>query len=377
MLDKKILFKPETIDNLKKRGYEHPDDLEANLDYEKSILQQIEKMNTDSNNRIAVDKEKLRQLKEEMTDIADYNHHQMARIPNLLHETVPFGLSDKDNPVVKVVGEIEPVSRGHHVDIFNAKEILLDQKTGVEMSGSRFAVFKESLAEVQTYCIAEAVEFYIGLGYVHHYVPLLVNRETMYGTGQYPKFADDLFETMEGMYLIPTGEVPLTNMFKNKTFKEDEVNQMLMTATPCFRKEAGSAGKDTKGVLRLHQFEKVELVRACLPENGLATLDEMLADIESFLAEYVKVPYRVVELCSNDIGFSGHKAYDIELWFEGEKKYREIASITWCGDFQARRLNAKFVRNGKKEYIHTLNGTGLAVGRVMAAMAEYHGCMWI
>jgi seryl-tRNA synthetase len=217
-----------------------------------------------------------------------------------------------------------------------------------------------------------ALDFYGKMGYDEYYLPNLVNKETIYGTGQYPKFKNELFTTFgnQELFLIPTGEVPLTNIFKNKLINELNVEKRLMTHTPCFRKEAGAYGKDTKGIIRQHQFEKVELVRTCLPENGLDTLNEMMENINDFV-KFLNIPYRIIELCAGDIGFAGHKGYDFELWFPAEGKFREIASVTWCHEFQARRMKTKVKRkNGNKDFIHTLNGTGLAAGRVLAAILE-------
>ena len=192
----------------------------------------------------------------------------------------------------------------------------------------------------------------------------------MYGTGQYPKFKDDLF-MVDNNYLIPTGEVPLTNMYNGQILKLSDIEEpiKLMTKTPCFRKEVGAAGRDTKGIMRQHQFEKVEVVKLCHPDSAENEFYLMLDDIENFI-KTIGIKYRLIELCSGDIGFSGQKAFDIEIFFKEENKYREVASITWCGDFQARRMNTRFKEDGKMKLIHTMNGTGLAVGRILEALVQ-------
>ena len=375
MIDRKALGNEQTKDNLALRHYVIDDALFSDLAIEKAILQKIEEINVKINKNIHTleDKELLKSLKFDYDDIKDSNTNQLAYIPNILHETVPYGVSESDNVVVyeshtpEQIKELFPNKSSHHIDI--AKDTGLNQSLGVAMAKSRFSVLQKDIANLHNDLVNAAINAYRDLDYELQYVPLLVNREALYGTGQIPKFEDDLFKTEDGLYLIPTGEVPLTNIIKDKIYKENEVEQLLMTHTPCFRKEAGAAGKDTRGLIRQHQFDKVELVRICLPEHGLETLNILLKDVEGFISKFY-MPYRIVELCSGDIGFSGHKAYDIEMWFNHEQRFREIASITWCGDFQARRLNAKVNRNGKKEYVHTLNATGLAVGRVLAAIIE-------
>ena len=248
----------------------------------------------------------------------------------------------------------------------------LDTETGVELAHARFTVMKGEVAKLHRKLTNLALDFYGNLGYEEHYVPNLVNQETIYGTGQYPKFKEELFTTTgeRPLFLIPTGEVPLTNTVKDKMLTETTVTQNLMTHTPCFRKEAGAYGRDTKGIIRQHQFEKVELVKICLAEEGINAFNQMVEDVKNFVAQF-GIPFRIIELCAGDIGFAGHKAYDFEIWFANQQKFREIATITWCTDFQARRMNTRVKRkDGKKELVHTLNGTGLAVGRVLAAILE-------
>jgi seryl-tRNA synthetase len=371
MINLKTIEQLDTINNLAKRGYFIPEQLTTLLAEKKQINIAIEEIQAKINRHEDVDKNILKHKKEAVHALNNKINDITHLIPNLLHNTVPEGKGEDDNVVLaQYFDELKHTHNQHHTLI--GKRLGLDIETGVELAHTRFTVMKGQVAVLHRKLINMAMDFYTHKGYEEFYVPLLVNEETMFGTGQYPKFKEELFMT-EGnkpLYLVPTGEVPLTNVFKNKILPIEQAQQQLVTHTPCFRKEAGAYGKDTKGIIRQHQFEKIELVRTCLPENGLATFEHTVNDIVEFVKQF-KIPFRVIELCAGDIGFAGHKAYDIEIWFPTENKYREIATVTWCHDFQARRMNAKVKRNeGKKELLHTLNGTGLAVGRVLAAILE-------
>ena len=364
------LKKIETYkENFNKRGYIMPENLINLLKIKKDLNNEIEYLNYLFNNQKSNKEDKLvlKQKKEILIqtnlDINNITHN----IPNILHESVPYGINETNNSIIKL-GNQEYLSNIKNINTDEIKYI--NTKLGATLAQSRFTVLNPNIATTQRKIINKALDFYIEQGYNEYYVPYLVNKETIFNTGQYPKFKDELFTTQGNneLFLIPTGEVPLTNLIKDKLFLENEVEQSFVTHTPCFRKEAGSAGKDTTGILRQHQFEKVELVKICLPENGLLNLEKMLYDVETFIKTF-NIPYRIIELCSADIGFSGHKAYDIEMWFDKQKKYREIASITWCSDFQARRLNARYkTTENKKNLVHTINGTGLASGRVLSAI---------
>lgn len=283
---------------------------------------------------------------------------------------MPKGEGEEDNVVIEEFYTSEK-TKSPLYNTLNFSRI--NYSDGVKLAGSRFIVFKDNVARSHRYLLNSALDYFADLGYIEHYVPNLVKRDILQGTGQYPKFADDVYRIVnEDLYLIPTGEVPLTNLYKNHLFKTpEECDVKLMTHTPCFRKEIGNYGKDNKDILRLHQFEKVELVRITTPEKGFDVFNQFVDDIVSYIKTF-KIPFRVVELCSGDIGFSGHKAVDIEMWFPSEQKYREIASITWCSDFQARRMKTRYkTKTGKNELVHTMNGTGLAVGRLLAAIIEH------
>ena len=213
-----------------------------------------------------------------------------------------------------------------------------------------------------------------GHGYEEYYLPFMANRNSLIGTGQLPKFEEDLFKTYDKLYLIPTAEVPLTNLFRNEFVNEDELPIKVTSHTPCFRSEAGSYGKDTRGLMRQHQFEKVELLQVTHPDNSMKCLDELLANACEIL-DKLELPYQVVELCTGDLGFSSCKTFDIEVWMPSQNRYREISSCSNFSDFQARRANIKFKNNEGTHFAHTINGSGLAVGRTLIALIEnnYNG----
>ena len=373
MINLKTLQEDIIVKNLNKRGYFLPDIYFKLIKERKDINTHIELINQKINQQLhnIDDKTQLKKLKTDLLDLDKKIHDITYLIPNVIHDTVPEGKGEEHNvELVTFFDDKKFTHEFNHVDI--GKKIGLDIETGVNLAHARFNFMRGNVAKIHRKLINLALDFYTTIGYEECYVPNLVNEETIFGTGQYPKFKDELFTT-EGnqpLFLIPTGEVPLTNIVKNKIFNENEANFKLMTHTPCFRKEVGAYGKDTKGIIRQHQFEKIELVRICQPDNGLTYFYEMIEEVTQFIKQF-NIPFRIIELCAGDIGFAGHKAYDFEIWFPSEQKYREIATITWCHDFQARRMNAKFKNKQKEKFLlHTLNGTGLAVGRVLAAMIE-------
>lgn len=363
-----------TIKNLEKRGYVLPINYFKLKDDLKIIKIKIETIQNKMNKNLHVPEDKvlLKELKNEENILMNKINEIIYLTPNILHHTVPNGKNEEDNPLIKEELfniELKNLPKIDHA--IKGKNLGINTELGVNLAHARFTVMRGKVAKVHRKLINMALDHYGNNGYEEFYLPNLVNKDTMFGTGQYPSFKEQLFTTQgnDELFLIPTGEVPLTNIVANKIWPKNELEQKLMTHTPCFRKEAGTYGKDTKGILRQHQFEKVELVRTCLPENGLHNFYEMVADIEIFIKQF-NIPYRIIELCAGDIGFAGHKAYDFEMWFPGEAKFREIATITWCHDFQARRMNFKYKDNGKNLFGHTLNGTGLAVGRLLAALIE-------
>ncbi|MBW0146347.1 serine--tRNA ligase [Marinobacter arenosus] len=312
--------------------------------------------------------DELRTLQDELSEF-------LAGIPNLPDEDVPQGESEDDNVEIRTWGtpktlDFEPKD---HVALGEGLKGL-DFETASRLAHSRFAVMRGPVARLHRALAQFMLNLHTGEhGYTEAYVPYLVNAETLYGTGQLPKFEEDLFK-MEGenpLYLIPTAEVPATNLVSDSILDAKELPLRLVCHTPCFRSEAGSYGRDTRGMIRQHQFDKVELVHVVRPDDSDAALDALTGHAEKVL-QLLDLPYRVVTLCGGDMGFSAAKTYDLEVWLPGQQKYREISSCSNTRDFQARRMHARW-RNpetGKPEPVHTLNGSGLAVGRALIAVME-------
>ena len=291
----------------------------------------------------------------------------VAQIPNLPDDDVPRGDSEDHNIVLDEV--IYRKEEGlDHVEIGN-KLGLLDFDLANKISGSRYVVLKGKLAQLQRALIQFMLDHAEANGYSEYYVPLIVNSESLFGTGQLPKFEEDQFSVGQDKYLIPTAEVPLTNFIRDKVLDGEELPLKLCAHTPCFRSEAGSYGKDTKGMIRQHQFEKVEIVQIVHPENSEKVLDELVTNAKSLL-DHLELSYRTVNLCSGDLGFSAAKTIDIEVWLPSQNRYREISSCSNFKCFQARRLNSKAKDKSGKFIPHTLNGSALAVGRCLVAIIE-------
>ena len=297
-------------------------------------------------------------------------------LPNIPVDAVPEGLSEDDNVEVRRWGTPKEFSFTvkDHVDL-GGKNGELDFEVASKLTGSRFAVMRKHVARLHRALIQFMMDTHINEhGYEEIYVPFMVNKDSLFGTGQLPKFEEDLFKTNDEreLYLIPTAEVPVTNILRDELLQNDtELPLKLVCHTPCFRSEAGSHGRDTRGMIRQHQFEKVELVNFVKPENAEQALEDLTACAEKILQK-LELPYRTVILCGGDIGFSSQKTYDIEVWVPSQNTYREISSCSWFGDFQARRMKARY-RNpetGKPELLHTLNGSGLAIGRTLLAILE-------
>ena len=312
--------------------------------------------------------QQLNSLQAELRDL------QMG-IPNIPHKSVPAGSSEDDNVEIRKWGEpaafeFEPLD---HVDL-GAKVGGMDFETAAKISGSRFAVMYGPLARMQRALIQLMLDTHTSEhGYKEVYAPYLVNPESLQGTGQLPKFEEDLYKLRgdRELYLIPTAEVPVTNIVRDEILAESDLPVRFTAHTPCFRSEAGSGGRDVRGMIRQHQFEKVEMVQMVKPEDSYQALEELTGHAEVILQK-LGLPYRVVVLCSGDIGFSAAKTYDIEVWLPGQGKYREISSCSNFEDFQARRMQARYRPEGSKktELLHTLNGSGLAVGRCLVAVME-------
>jgi len=304
----------------------------------------------------------------------------VAGIPNLPHESVPEGKDEADNVEVSLFGEPKhfDFKVKDHVAISEGLDHGLDFGSSVKLTGSRFVVMKGDVAKLHRALTQFMLDQHTQInGYAEMYVPYLVNHDSLYGTGQLPKFGEDLFHTKpateegQGLCLIPTAEVPLTNIVRDTIIDEADLPIKMTAHTPCFRSEAGSYGRDTKGLIRQHQFDKVEMVQIVKPEDSFAALEELTGHAEGIL-QALQLPYRKVLLCTGDMGFGSSKTYDLEVWLPAQDTYREISSCSNMLDFQARRMQARFRAKGAKkpELVHTLNGSGLAVGRTLVAVLE-------
>ena len=317
----------------------------------------------------------LKELESQLVIIQTSLNDFLLNIPNIPHESVPNGNSEKDNITVKEYGKPQNFNYEikDHVDV--GLKHGLDFELGTKLSGARFVTMKGDMARLhraigQMMLDIQTQEH----GYEECYTPYLVNEDSLIGTGQLPKFAEDLFKTSksddDSLYLIPTGEVTLTNFVRDTIIEENNLPLKFTAHTPCFRSEAGSYGKDTRGMIRQHQFDKVEMVQISHPDSSYKALDEMVVHAENILQK-LELPYRVVTLCKGDMGFGAAKTFDIEVWLPSQNAYREISSVSNCEDFQARRLKARYKdADGKNKFLHTLNGSGLAVGRTLVAILE-------
>ena len=372
--------------DLAKRGYEINQKTFEKLDKERKTLQvDVENLQAERNN-LSYDFGKLKssgkdtnQLKETIDNInseldekslklssvlSDINNF-LLDIPNIPHDSVPLGKDEKDNVVVETFGNIYSKNKKDHLEITK----MIDTETAAKIAGSRFSVLRGDLAKLQRALIAFMIDEAIKNGYEEYYLPFMANKDSLIGTGQLPKFEEDLFQASENLYLIPTAEVPLTNIFRDEVIDEENLPLKLTAHTPCFRSEAGSYGKDTKGLIRQHQFEKIELVQITNPEESMDCLNSLLKNACQIL-DLLELPYQVIELCAGDLGFSSSKTYDIEVWMPSQNKYREISSCSNFSDFQSRRSNIKYKTKEAKHYAHTINGSGLAVGRTLIAILE-------
>lgn len=314
----------------------------------------------------------LKNVQVELATCESAFEHAMLHIPNRLHTSTPIGKSAEDNICARTWGTPRAFDfpARDHADIGESLG-LLDFACGAKLAGARFTLYRGLGARLERALINFMLDLHTRThGYTEMLPPLLVNAKTMTGTGQLPKFEADLFQTREGYYLIPTAEVPLTNIFADEILPADALPARLTAHTPCFRSEAGSYGKDMKGLIRQHQFNKVELVAITRAEDSDAELERLTGNAERVL-QLLELPYRVMQLCSGDIGFSAAKTYDLEVWLPGQNAYREISSCSNCLDFQARRAKIRYKDTAKKTvYAHTLNGSGLAVGRTLIAILE-------
>ena len=309
------------------------------------------------------------QILQEEFDVLNSNlEKELLLIPNIPDDDVPEGKDESSNLELEKIIYKQSDNGPDHVEIGELIE-LLDFNSANKLSGSRFVVLKGKLAQLQRALIRFMLDEATSNGYEEYYVPYIVNSESLIGTGQLPKFEDDQFSVGEGKYLIPTAEVPLTNILRNEAISVDDIPIKMTAHTPCFRAEAGSYGKDTRGMIRQHQFEKIELVKFVHPNESEKALDELVSHASQIL-DKLELSYRKVVLCSGDLGFSAAKTIDLEVWLPSQKCFREISSCSNFRDFQTRRMNTKITDGSTKTYPHTLNGSALAVGRTLLAILE-------
>ena len=344
------------------------------LEQEKKSLSKLkEKSNFEKSKKIS---DEISNLIKKQALIQNEIDKIVFSLPNIAHSDVPVGKDEKSNKLIKKEGDIKtfPFKVKSHVEL-GAKDQNIDFETSIKLSGSRFVVLKDKFAMLERALINFMLDTHVNnFKYTEISPPLIVNEDVMFGTGQLPKFEEDQFEikfddTEQRKFLIPTAEVVLTNLVRKSIIDKKLLPIRFVASTPCFRKEAGSYGKDTKGMIRQHQFYKVELVSIVEPNNCLEELERMLNCAESILKK-LKIPYQVILLSTGDMGFSAEKTYDIEAWIPSENKYREISSCSSCGSFQARRMGAKYKSENGNDFVGTLNGSGLAVGRLMIAILE-------
>ena len=397
MLDPKILRKDtaKVIQNLQRRGYVFDESLWNELEEKRKKLQgfteeQQSELNdlsksigigkknsedtTDIQNQATKLTSKIKELSAELESLLEEIDNFVLSIPNLIDEDVPNGVDETENIEIRKEGEPRAFTFTvrDHLEIGRNYEI--DMEAGVRITGSRFKVLRNDIAHLQRALINFMIDTHVNEhGYEEVYVPYIVNKDSLLGTGQLPKFEEDLFKinNESNFYLTSTAEVPVTNLFRDEILESKQLPLKYVCHTPCFRSEAGSYGKDTRGIMRLHQFEKVELVQAVEATDSDDALEELTNHAENILKK-LELPYRVVSLCSGDIGFSSSKTYDLEVWVPSQDAYREISSCSNFRDFQARRLKARWKENnGKKtQLINTLNGSGLALSRTVLAILE-------
>ena len=339
----------------------------------KSLSKSKDKANFEKSKKIS---DQIEIISKKQSDSQSEVNKIIYALPNIALDDVPIGKDEKSNKLIKQEGSIKKFSFKikSHVEL-GSKNNNIDFESSIKLSGSRFVVLKENYALLERALINFMLDTHVNeFKYTEISPPLIVNEDVMFGTGQLPKFEEDQFEikfdnTDQRKFLIPTAEVVLTNLVRKSTIDKKQLPKRFVASTPCFRKEAGSYGKDTKGMIRQHQFYKVELVSIVEPEKCIEELNRMLNCAEKIL-EKLEIPYQVILLSSGDMGFSAEKTYDIEAWIPSENKYREISSCSSCGTFQSRRMGAKFKSEKGSEFLGTLNGSGLAVGRLMIALLE-------
>ena len=378
---------PERVKNsLKIKNYDLDSDLFIEIDSNRKTLQtevedlkglknklskdfgELKRNNQDTSelsNQLDEIKKNLFEKEELLNKTLSQLNNFLLDIPNIPHQDVEAGKSEEDNKVIKTFGDVQKKDSIDHLEITSD----IDTESAVKLAGSRFAVLKDDIAKLQRALISFMLDVAEKNGYEERYVPFIANSRSLTGTGQLPKFEEDLFKITEDLFLIPTAEVPLTNLYADSILEQGSLPIKVTSHTPCFRSEAGSYGKDTKGLIRQHQFEKVEIVQIVHPNESDAALEGLLSNAEEIL-QVLELPYQVVQLCGGDLGFSSAKTYDIEVWIPSQNKYREISSCSNFTDFQSRRSKIRLNEDGNKILPHTLNGSALAVGRTLVAIIE-------
>ena len=358
----------EATEANRKKYQTKTEDLQASrnvLSKEYGMLKKEGKDDPALNKKIESIKADLDECSSKLNDIQLTLKELMLDVPNLPDDSVPRGENEENNVKIREYGEPTILKGKDHLEITS----MIDTDAANLLAGSRFAVLHGDIAKLQRALIAFMLDKAFEHGYTEHYLPMVANTESLTSTGQLPKFSEDLFQLTEDYYLIPTAEVPLTNLYRDKIIDIDKFPLKLTAHTSCFRSEAGSYGKDTKGLIRQHQFEKVELVQICHPEKSFEALENLTSHAETILQE-LNLPYQVVELCTGDLGFAAAKTYDLEVWIPSQETYREISSCSNCTDFQARRAKIRFKEGGASKLAHTLNGSALAAGRALIAVIE-------
>ena len=378
---------PEKVKNsLKIKNYDLDSDLFIEIDSNRKTLQtevedlkslknklskdfgELKRNNQDTSelsNQLDEIKKNLFEKEELLNKTLSQLNNFLLDIPNIPHQDVEAGKSEEDNKVIKTFGDVQKKDSIDHLEITSD----IDTESAVKLAGTRFAVLKDDIAKLQRALISFMLDVAEKNGYEERYVPFIANSRSLTGTGQLPKFEEDLFKITEDLFLIPTAEVPLTNLYADSILEQGSLPIKVTSHTPCFRSEAGSYGKDTKGLIRQHQFEKVEIVQIVHPNESDAALEGLLSNAEEIL-QLLELPYQVVQLCGGDLGFSSAKTYDIEVWIPSQNKYREISSCSNFTDFQSRRSKIRLNEDGNKILPHTLNGSALAVGRTLVAIIE-------
>ncbi|MFP4368552.1 MAG: serine--tRNA ligase [Bacteroidota bacterium] len=364
------------MDDKRRALIQESQDLKNERNVVSKEIAMLKKQNKDAEDKIAAMKQvsdRVKSLDDELREVETELNYLLMRIPNMLSPDVPVGKTEEDNLQIRSWGErITPKEKKNHMDI--AKELdIIDFERGAKVSGSGFSFYKGKGAALERALINFMLNFHVEKhGYTELLPPFLVNEQSMQGTGQLPKMADDMYHAQEdNMYLIPTAEVPVTNYHHGEILKEEDLTIKYCAYSPCFRREAGSYGKEVRGFLRVHQFNKVELVKFCKPEKSLSELESLVNDAEDIL-KALGLEYRLLLLCSGDTSFASSMTYDLEVWAPGEEKWLEVSSCSNFGDFQARRSGIRYKPDpkSKPQYVHTLNGSALATSRIMVALIE-------